>query len=90
MFAQAEIEGARVRDVIRAPRTSHRGASLVYVVDNWGRLRFREETPLPVRRDLVLSQEGLEEGDLTCQSPLEAVLNAMSVRSADSGDSPGS
>lgn len=46
---------------------------------------------MPVRWDLVSIQEGqerLEQGDLICLSPLEAVLKTMSVRNAKGGDSP--
>ncbi len=80
MFVQAEIEGIRVRDVIRAPRAALREGNLIYVVDHQNRLRFREIVPLRAERDVVLIKEGLEEGDLICLSPLEAAVDGMSVR----------
>ncbi len=80
MFVQAEIEGIRLRNVIRAPRTALREGNLIYVVDSQNRLRFREVVPLRAERDAVLIEEGLEEGELICLSPLEAAVDGMSVR----------
>ena len=88
MFVQAEIEGDRVRDVIRLPRSAMRGENVVYVVDRRGRLRFRTVTPLRTEREVVLVREGLEEGDLICVSPMEAAVDGMSFRTAVEGDMP--
>lgn len=85
MFVQAEIEGIRVRDVIRAPRTALREGNVIYVVDRRGRLRFREVVPLRAERDVVLIKEGLEEGELICLSPMEAAVNGMTVRTTTEG-----
>ncbi|MDE0628047.1 MAG: efflux RND transporter periplasmic adaptor subunit [Bryobacterales bacterium] len=86
MFVQAEIEGNRVRDVIRLPRSAMRGENVVYVVDRRGRLRFRTVTPLRSEREVVLIREGLEEGDLVCVSPMEAAVNGMTVRTGVEGN----
>ncbi len=89
MFVQAEIEGIRVRDVIRAPRTALREGNLIYVVDRQNRLQFREVVPLRAERDVVLIKEGLEEDELICLSPLEAAVNGMSVRTVQEAGSSG-
>ena len=89
MFVQAEIEGIRVRDVIRAPRTALREGNVIYVVDRRGRLRFREVVPLRAERDVVLIKEGLEEGELICLSPMEAAVNGMTVRTTMDGVADG-
>ena len=89
MFVQAEIEGIRVRDVIRAPRTALREGNVIYVVDRRGRLRFREVEPLRAERDVVLIKEGLEEGELICLSPLEAAVNGMTVTTTLEGAAEG-
>ncbi len=89
MFVQAEIEGIRVRDVIRAPRTALREGNVIFVVDRRGRLRFREVVPLRAERDVVLIKEGLEEGELICLSPMEAAVNGMTVRTTTEGAAEG-
>ena len=89
MFVQAEIEGIRVRDVIRAPRNALRQGNIVYVVDSRGRLQFREVVPLRSERDVVLIREGIKEGELICVSPMEAAVNGMNVRTIAEGGAAG-
>lgn len=89
MFVQAEIEGIRVRDVIRAPRNALREGNIMYVVDSRGRLQFREVVPLRSERDVVLIREGIKEGELICVSPMEAAVNGMNVRTISEGEADG-
>ncbi len=89
MFVQAEIEGVRVRDVIRAPRNALREGNIMYVVDSRGRLQFREVVPLRSERDVVLIREGIKEGELICVSPMEAAVNGMNVRTISEGEAAG-
>lgn len=86
MFVQAEIQGIRVRDIVRLPRTALRGANLVYVVDSSSRLRFRTVDILRRERDAVLIRSGIAEGEHICMSPLEAAVDGMTVEAVESGD----
>ena len=80
MFVRAEIEGIRVRDVIRVPRSALRDGNVMYVVDRSGRLRFRVVEPLRSERDVVLLRKGVEDGERICISPIEAAVDGMAVR----------
>lgn len=80
MFVQAEIEGIRVRNMIRIPREALREGNRVFVVDPRGRLQFREVEPFRAETDVVLINAGLEEGELICLSPLEAAVSGMTVK----------
>ena len=83
MFVNAEIQGIRVRDVIRAPRSALRNDDTVFVVDSGGRLQFRTVDILRREREAVLIRGGLEEGEQICVSPLEAAVDGMAVRAAE-------
>lgn len=83
MFVKAEIQGIRVRDVIRAPRSALRSDDTVFVVDSGGRLQFRTVDILRREREEVLIRKGLLEGEQICVSPLEAAVEGMAVRAAE-------
>ena len=83
MFVKAEIQGIRVRDVIRAPRSALRSDNTVFVVDSGGRLQFRTVDILRREREEVLIRKGLLEGEQICVSPLEAAVEGMAVRAAE-------
>ena len=91
MFVKAEIQGIRVRDVIRLPRTALHDGDTVFVVDSGSRLNFRQVDVMRRERDVVLIRRGLEEGERICVSPLEAAVNGMTVeviRSPAAGTAP--
>lgn len=90
MFVRAEIQGKRVRDMVRLPRSVLRGEDTVYVVDSSGTLRFRTIDVFRRERDSVLIRDGIESGERVCASPLEAAVDGMSVRVADEGLTAGS
>lgn len=79
MFVKAEIQGIRVRGVVRAPRSALRDDDTVFVVDSGGRLQFRTVDILRREREAVLIRDGLEEGERICVSPLEAAVEGMAV-----------
>ena len=89
MFVRAEIEGIRVQDVIRVPRSAMRGGNVLYVIDRAGKLRLREVDPLRSERDVVLLREGIEDGEMICVSPLEAPVDGMAVRVSTEGYAEG-
>ena len=82
MFVRAEIQGKRVRDMVRLPRSVLRREDTVYVVDRGGTLRFRTIEVFRRERDSVLIRSGIESDEQVCISPLEAAVDGMTVRVA--------
>jgi RND family efflux transporter MFP subunit len=80
LFVQAEIRGRYVERVIRLPRTAMRDANQVLVVDSDDRLHFRQVSLLRQERDDILVSSGLEDGELVCISPMQTVVDGMSVK----------
>ena len=85
MFVQAEILGRHYQDVVVLPRSAIRDRNKVLVIDEAGRLHFREVDILRSERDQVLIQGGLESGELLCLSFLEAVTEGMKVQVSTDG-----
>ena len=83
MFVEAEINGRRVGNVVRLPRTALRGDARVLVVDTANRLYYRDIDIFRLDRDEVLVRGGLEPGDRVCVSNVEAAVNGMEVRVGD-------
>jgi len=80
MFVQADIRGRKVENIYRLPRTAMRDDNQVLVVDTQNRLHFRQVTLLRLEHDDVLVSEGLTNGELVCISPLQTVVDGMSVK----------
>ncbi len=87
MFVEAEIDGRRVGNLVRLPRTALRGDSRVLIVDSTDRLYFREVDIFRLDRDQALVRGGLEPGDRVCVSNVEAAVNGMKVRVGESEQS---
>lgn len=79
LFVQADIRGRRVEDIIRLPRSALRDDQQVLVVDAENRLHFRQISILRLEHDDVLIDGGLSDGELVCISPLQTVVEGMSV-----------
>ena len=86
MFVEAEISGRRVDDVIVLPWAALHGRDQVLIVDDDGRLRYRQVEILRSTTESVLVRNGLSEGDLVSISALDAVIDGMAVQIA--GDEP--
>jgi RND family efflux transporter MFP subunit len=80
MFVRAEISGHQARQVAVLPRSAVRDPSRVLVVDDEGRLRFRDISILRRTENDVIIDGGLQEGERICLSPLVAVVDGMKVR----------
>ena len=80
MFVEAEINGRRVGNIVRLPRTALRGDAQVLVVDSTDHLYYRDIDIFRLDRDEVLVRGGLEPGDRVCVSNVEAAVNGMRVR----------
>ncbi|MEE2636007.1 MAG: efflux RND transporter periplasmic adaptor subunit [Acidobacteriota bacterium] len=83
MFVEAEIAGLTVTDVVRLPWAALRGRNRVLVVDDQGRLRFRQVEVLRSTSEQVLVRAGLDEGERVCISALDTVTDGMVVRVID-------
>jgi RND family efflux transporter MFP subunit len=80
MFVQADIRGLKVEDVIRLPRSAMRDDNQVLVVDSENRLRFRQVSLLRLEHDDILVSSGLTDGELVCVSPMQTVVDGMTVK----------
>ncbi len=79
MFVQAQIRGRRVENIIRLPRSAMRDNNQVMVIDKDNRLHFRQVSIMRLEHDDMLVDGGLEAGELVCISPLQTVVEGMSV-----------
>ncbi len=87
MFVEAEITGRRADNVVELPWAALRGRNQVLVVEDGGRLRFRDVEVLRSTTDSVLISSGLAEGEVVCISALDTVTDGMAVRVlGDNGD----
>lgn len=80
LFVHAEIQGRRVDNVIRLPRSVMRDNDQVLVIDPENRLRFRQVTVLRLEHDEVLISRGLADGELVCVSAIQTVVDGMHVK----------
>jgi RND family efflux transporter MFP subunit len=83
LFVRAEIEGPRVEDVVLVPRYAMRNNSELLVVDANDKLHTRKVKVLRIDRDEVLVEGPLAPGDRICISPLQIVVEGMSVRTVE-------
>ncbi|MEE4301744.1 MAG: efflux RND transporter periplasmic adaptor subunit [Pseudomonadales bacterium] len=79
LFVQARIEGARVADVVTLPRAALRDGNRVLIVDAENRMHYRDIVPLRFYQDQVMVAEGLAAGDRVCVSPIQTVVEGMTV-----------
>ena len=82
MFVEAEITGRRVDDVVVLPWAALNGRDQVLIVDDDGRLRFRQVDILRSTSEHVLVQGGLAPGERVSISALDAVIEGMAVQVA--------
>jgi len=80
LFVIVEIEGRTVPDAAVIPRSALHQGDVVWVVDNEGRLHFREVDVARVQGDEVMVEDGLKDGEMVVITPLEAVTDGMAVR----------
>lgn len=80
LYVQAEIEGKRVEDMIALPRSVIRNNNQVLVVDAENTMHFRDVEIYRLEEERVLISGGLLPGELICISPIQAVVDGMSVR----------
>jgi multidrug efflux pump subunit AcrA (membrane-fusion protein) len=86
LFVRGEIQGRTAPGVAVLPRAALRGDDQVLVLDDEGRLRFRDVEVLRALRDEVVVSGGLAAGERVCVSALETVVEGMKVRVAPAVD----
>ena len=77
---RASIKGKRVEDIIALPRSVIRNNNQVLVVDAENKMYYRDVEIFRLEEDRVLISGGLLPGELICISPIQAVVNGMSVQ----------
>ena len=80
LYVQAEIAGKRVDDLIALPRAVIRKNNQVLVVDSENKMYYRDVEIYRLEEDRVLISGGLLPGEYICISPIQAVVNGMSVQ----------
>jgi RND family efflux transporter MFP subunit len=80
LYVQAKIAGKRVDDIIALPRSVIRNNNQVLVVDAENKMYFRDVEIYRLEEERVLISGGLLPGEFICISPIQAVVNGMSVR----------
>jgi len=83
LFVEAEIEGRKIEDAIVLPTAALRDDGTVYVVDQEGRLHFRNVEVLRNRRDEIVLGGGLRAGERVAITPLRGAVDGMRVRVAE-------
>jgi RND family efflux transporter MFP subunit len=79
LFVQASIRGLKAEQVFRLPRSAMRDDNQVLIVDRDNRLRFRRVSILRLEHDDMLIDGGLADGERVCISPLQTVVDGMTV-----------
>ena len=80
LFVEARIAGRLVEDIISLPRSVIRNNSQVLVVDAENKMYYRDVDIYRLEQDRVLISGGLLPGEKICTSPIQAVVDGMSVR----------
>ncbi|PCI75719.1 MAG: hypothetical protein COB20_12310 [SAR86 cluster bacterium] len=80
LYVKASIEGRRVDDLISLPRSVIRNNNQVLVVDAENKMYYRDIEIFRLEEDRVLISGGILPGEFICTSPIQAVVNGMSVQ----------
>ncbi|MDH3744534.1 MAG: efflux RND transporter periplasmic adaptor subunit [Acidobacteriota bacterium] len=91
LFVDAEIEGKTIPGAVLLPRSALRDRDRLLVIDEESRLRFRDVEVVRLDREDIVIGSGIEAGERVCVSPLETVVDGMTVRIAEpesAGESP--
>ncbi len=80
LFVQAEISGRQVYDMITLPRSVIRNGNQVLFVDSENKMHYRDVEIFRLEDSRVLISGGLLPGERICISPIQAVVEGMSVQ----------
>ena len=79
LYVRAAIEGKRVEDLFVLPRSVIRNNNQVLVVDAENKMYYRDVEIFRLEENRVLISAGLLPGEYICTSPIQAVVDGMSV-----------
>lgn len=80
LFVQADIIGKRVDNLFSLPRSVIRNNNQVLVVDAENKMYYRDVEIFRLEEDRVLISAGLLPGEFICTSPIQAVVDGMTVQ----------
>jgi RND family efflux transporter MFP subunit len=80
LFVEAKIVGRRIDNVVALPRSVIRNNSQVLVVDAENKMYYRDVDIFRLEQDRVLISGGLLAGERICTSPIQAVVDGMTVQ----------
>jgi len=80
LFVEAAISGREIDDIIALPRAVIRNNNQVLVVDAENKMRYRDVEIFRFEEERVLISGGLRPGEIVCVSPIQAVVDGMSVQ----------
>ena len=80
LYVKAEITGRAVDDVIALPRSVVRNNNQVLVVDAENKMFYRDVEIFRLEERRVLISSGILPGERICTSPIQAVVDGMSVQ----------
>lgn len=80
LFVQASISGKKIDDIIVLPRAVIRNNNQVLVVDTENKMYYRDVEIFRLEESRVLISAGLLPGEMICISPIQAVVEGMSVQ----------
>jgi len=83
MFVHAKILGRRIAHAYVLPPIALRGGGRVAVITDDDRLEYRRVEVVRAERERVIIGSGLRDGERVCISPLDAVVDGMKVRVAE-------
>ena len=80
LYVNADIKGRTVDDLISLPRSVIRNNNQVLVVDAENKMFFRDVDIFRLEEENVLISGGVLPGERICISPIQAVVDGMSVQ----------
>jgi RND family efflux transporter MFP subunit len=80
LFVRVEIQGHKVPSAAIIPRAALHQGNVVWVVNEEGKLLFREVQVARLQGSEVIVKGGLEDGEIVVTTPLKAVTDGMAVR----------
>ena len=83
LFVDATIEGLTVDQTVSLPRSALRDGNRLLIVDADNTLHYRDVEPFRLYEDQVLLRQGLKAGERICISPIQTVVEGMSVVPVD-------
>lgn len=83
LFVDATIEGLKVDDTVSLPRSALRNGNRLLIVSSDNTLHYRAVEPFRLYEDQVLLRSGLKAGERICISPIQTVVEGMSVTPID-------